>query len=191
MADVIDADTCYLVATDINKYAMLQPTALELIMQTDEPVGLYGKPLLENWRPMNVTWFYDPRERELPKPDIAAFGSVAFAASTETCELLRPFIQDYVEFLPIDVDNQRWFVIHVLSREDIFNEQLSERDMNRRGEPQRTFAKLVLDGHRAKEGILFRIQGLGLAIYTTNRPDSFKSVVKKLKLSGLIFQNLE
>lgn len=191
MADIIDADTCYLVVTDINKYAMLQQTSLELIMETDEPVGLYGKPLLQSWRPMNVTWFYDPRERELPKPDIAAFGSVAFAASAETCELLKPFIQEYVEFLPIEVDNHSWFVIHVLFREDVFNEKLSERDVNRRGEPQRTFAKLVLDGHRAKDGVLFRVQGLGLAIYTTNRPWSFKNIVKKLNLTGLIFQDLE
>lgn len=190
MAKVVDSDTCYLVVTDINKYSMLQQTALELIMQVDEPVGLYGKPLSKNWSPMNVSWFYDPNERELPRPDIAAFGSVAFAASAETCEKLRPFIEDFVEFLPISVDGQSWFIIHVLAREDVFNQQLSKRDLNRRGEQQRTFTKLVLDGYRAKDGILFRVEGLGLAIYTTDRVGSLKHVVKRLKLSGLKFQEL-
>lgn len=191
MAEVANKDTCYLVATDINKYAMLQQTALELIMEIDEPVGLYGKPLKQNWRQMNVTWFYDPNERELPKPDIAAFGSVAFAASADTCEKLRPFIDEFVEFLPISVDGQPWFIIHVLARENVFNAQLSERDVNRRGVPQRTFAKLVLDGDRAKDGVLFRVEGLGLAIYTTNRSGSFKDVIKRLKLTGLYFQDLD
>ncbi|WP_240224690.1 hypothetical protein [Rheinheimera hassiensis] len=187
---VIDTK-CYVVATNVRKFSMLQETALELIMQIDEPVGLYGKPLADNWVPMEVTWFYNPDERIKPQPDIAAFGSTAFAVSAATCEQLRPHIQDYVEFLPINVDGWRWYIIHVLAREDVFNEQESRRFMRLDGTPSRMFEKLVLDGHRAKNGVLFRVTGLGLGIFTTDIPNSFKQVVKKLKLTGLSFQDIE
>lgn len=187
MIEVVDDVTCYSVFADVGKYAMLQESPLELIMQIDEPVGLYGKPLAQNWTAMEVTWFFNPDEREMPRPDIAAFGSTAFASSAEICEKLRPSIESCVEFLPINVDGERWFIIHVLAKEDIFNELLSERKIGRNGQPRSTFSKLVLDGHRVEEGVLFRVQGLGLTIYSTDKPNSFMSVVQQLGLSGLEF----
>lgn len=191
MDNTVTDTKCYVVATNVRKFAMLQETALELIMQIDEPVGLYGKPLADNWVPMEVTWFYNPDERIKPQPDIAAFGSTAFAASAATCELLRPHIQDYVEFLPINVDGWRWYIIHVLAREDVFNEQESRRFLRPDGTPSRMFEKLVLDGPRAKKGVLFRVTGLGLAIFTTDLPHSFKHIIKNLKLTGLTFQDMD
>jgi hypothetical protein len=191
MDNTVTDTKCYVVATNVRKFAMLQETALELIMQIDEPVGLYGKPLADNWVPMEVTWFYNPDERIKPQPDIAAFGSTAFAASAATCEQLRPHIQDYVEFLPINVDGWRWYIIHVLAREDVFNEQESRRFLRPDGTPSRMFEKLVLDGQRAKNGVLFRVTGLGLGIFTTDLPHSFKHIIRKLKLTGLTFQDMD
>uniref|UniRef100_UPI0040481A51 hypothetical protein n=1 Tax=Rheinheimera sp. TaxID=1869214 RepID=UPI0040481A51 len=190
MSEVITDTKVFGVFADVGQYAMLQETALELIMQIDEPVGLYGKPLADNWTPMEVTWFYNPDERLKPQPDIAAFGAIAFAASAETCEKLRPFINGYVEFLPINVDGWRWYIIHVLAREDIFNEAQSQRKLRRDGTPMRMFKKLVLDGDRVSDGVLFRVQGLSLGIYSTNLPNSFMTVVRKLGLSGLTFQDI-
>jgi hypothetical protein len=191
MDEVITVTKCFVVAANVRKYAMLQETALELIMQIDEPVGLYGKPLAENWAPLEVTWFFNPKERVKPQPDIAAFGSTAFAASAQICEKLRPLIEDYVEFLPINVDGWRWYIIHVLATEDIYNEQQSQKFTMPDGTPTRMFTKLVLDGHRSKEGVLFRVNGLGLGIYTTDKPYSFKRIVRDLKLTGLNFQDME
>lgn len=190
MSEVIADTKIFGVYADVGQYAMLQETALELIMQIDEPVGLYGKPLADNWTPMEVTWFYNPAERVKPQPDIAAFGAIAFAASAETCEKLRPFINDYVEFLPINVDGWRWYIIHVLAREDIFNEAQSQRMLRRDGTPMRMFEKLVLDGERVSDGVLFRVQGLSLGIYSTNLPTSFMTLVRKLDLSGMAFQDI-
>lgn len=188
MSEVMTDTKIFSVFADVEQYAMLQESALELIMQIDEPIGLYGKPLADNWAPIEVTWFYNPDERLKPQPDIAAFGATAFAASTETCETLKPFIADYVEFLPINVDGWRWYIIHVLAREDIFNEAQSQRKQRRDGTPSRIFKKLVLDADRVSDGIVFRVEGLSLGIYSTNRPNSLMSVVQKLGLTGLEFQ---
>ncbi|WP_213994843.1 hypothetical protein [Arsukibacterium sp.] len=188
MSEVMAETKIFSVFADVEQYAMLQESALELIMQIDEPVGLYGKPLADKWAPMDVTWFYNPDERVKPQPDIAAFGATAFAASAETCETLKPLIADYVEFLPINVDGRRWYIIHVLAREDVFNEAESERKIKRDGTPSRIFKKLVLDADRISEGVLFRVEGLSLGIYSTNRPNSLMSVVQKLGLTGMEFQ---
>lgn len=178
------------VFADVERYAMLQESALELIMQIDEPIGLYGKPLAENWSPLEVTWFFNPDEKVKPQPDIAAFGATAFAASEETCEKLKPLIADYVEFLPINVDGGRWYIIHVLAKEDVFNEAQSQRKMRRDGTPSRIFKKLVLDTDRINDGTLFRIKGLSLGIYSTNRQHSLMTLVQKLGLTGLEFQDV-
>lgn len=191
MDDVITDAQCFSVVTDVERYAMLQESALELIMQIDGPVGLYGKPLEDNWAPPEVTWFYNPAERIRPLPDIAAFGSTAFAASADTCEKLRPYINEYVEFLPIHVDGWRWYIIHVLAREDVYNEHASKRFIRRDGTPSRMFEKLVLDGNRATDGVLFRVKGLGLGIFSTDKPGSFKDIIEQFQLTGLKFQELE
>lgn len=188
MLDTITRTKCYGVFADVKNYAMLQESALELIIQVNEPVGLYGKPLSHIWKSMNVTWFYNPDELEKPRPDIAALGATAFAASAATCEQLRPYIQDYVEFLPINVDGDSWYIIHVLAREDIFNAQQSKRKIREDGTPSRIWQKLVLDPDRVSKGVLFRVEGLSLGIYSTNLPGSFKTLVTKLKLTGLKYQ---
>ncbi|SEI14170.1 hypothetical protein SAMN05660691_04175 [Rheinheimera pacifica] len=180
--------TCYAVFADISNYAMLQESTLELLMQIDDPVGFYGEPLAHIWKSMRVTWFYNPEEKVRPKPDIAALGSTAFAASAETCEKLRPYIGDYVEFLPLDLEGEQWYVIHVLAREDIFNDRLSERKIRDDGTPSRIWKKVVLNTDRIADGVLFRIKGLTLGIFSTDRPDSFKSVVKRLGLTGMTYQ---
>ena len=190
MSEVILDTKIFSVFSDVEQFAMLRETALDLIMQIDEPVGLYGKPLADNWAPMEVTWFCNPDERVKPQPDIAAFGATAFAASAETCEKLKPLIADYVEFLPINVDGWRWYIIHVLAREDVFNGAESQRKMRRDGTPSRIFKKLVLDADRLSDGVLFRIEGLSLGIYSTNRPNSLMSIVQKLGLTGLEFQDV-
>lgn len=53
------------------------------------------------------------------------------------------------------------------------------------------FEKLVLDGHRAKDGVLFRVKGFGLGIFSTDKPGSFKDIIEQFNLTGLKFQELE
>ena len=190
LSDVIQT-ACYAVAADVSHYAMLQETALELARQIDEPIGLYGQPLLQSWTDINVGWFYNPDEPQLPRPDIAAFGSTAFAASADTCEKLKPLLSEYVEFLPICVEGVSWFIIHVLARENVFNEQESKRFILPNGKPTRVFETLVLDGNRAMHGVLFRVTNLGLGIYTTGREHAFKTVIEKLGLTGLRFEKVQ
>jgi len=188
MLNTVTDTTCYGVFADVTNYAMLQESTLELLMQIDEPVGFYGEPLANIWKSMQVTWFHNPDEKEKPRPDIAALGATAFAASAETCEKFRSSIEKYVEFLPLNLDGELWYVIHVLAREDIFNEQESQRKIRDDGTPSRIWKKLVLDADRVSEGVLFRVKGLSLGIYSTNRPESFKSVVNRLGLTGLKYQ---
>ena len=67
---------------------------------------------------------------------------------------------------------------------------VTERKVRRDGTPMRMLKKLVLDGDRVSDGVLFREQGLSLGVYSTNLPNSFLSAVRQLGLSGLTFQDI-
>ena len=73
----------------------------------------------------------------------------------------------------------------------MYNELASRGFTRRDGTPSRMFEKLVLDGHRATDGVLFRVKGLSLGIFSTDKPGSFKDIIEQFKLSGLKFQELE
>ncbi|KUM54808.1 imm11 family protein [Rheinheimera sp. EpRS3] len=179
---------CFAIIPDVENYAMLQETPLELVLGQLEPMDLHGKPIADKWQSIKVSWLTVPGERPLLTPDIAAFNATAFAAKTTVCEQLGLHQQESCELLPISVDGEAWSIIHVLTELDAVDEQQSERKIRRGGQFGRGFSKLVLKLNAVSDTPLFRVKGAGLRIFTSSAADSFYQAVQTADLKGLIFK---
>ncbi|HGF7375638.1 TPA: DUF1629 domain-containing protein [Vibrio cholerae] len=183
----------YIVTANVNDFAMLQESVLEMSMQVseDEPLQLYGDSMINHWRTMDVEWLEVEDESSLPKPDIAAWGATTFAVPSVIADEMSQ-LKERAEFLPLNLDGQSWFALNVIKKLDAIDESKTQFNL-RNGRPSRTrpFNKLVLKKDVIGDEMLFRVNGAGLRIFCTDHPGGLFELVNKRKLKGLVFKEVE
>lgn len=183
--------TIFTVAPDVNNYLTLQESDLELAIQatTGSPISLEGTPVLADWQVLAVDWLFVPGEDDgLKKPDIATLGATGLAINQKVADYLSPALRDCCELLPLNLNGDQWFLIHPLNRFDALDEARSEFKERRGG--RRQYAKVVLNEDSVTDGRLFRVSGLGLSLYSSDEENSFYTLIKKGKLSGVWFREV-
>ncbi|TCI02438.1 hypothetical protein EZV61_13860 [Corallincola luteus] len=186
-----DFKSIFSVSPDVDRYLTLQETGLEMALQSTngELIELRGVPQADRWQTVEVEWLIDDLSEEMVVPDIAAWGSTEFACSEPVADLLRPVLKDTCEFLPLSLNGERWYALHVLAKYNAINEGQTVLNYRANGKPSRVrkFKKLVLNASGIEKDGLFRIDGCGLATYCTDGPNGLFEAVKKHGLSGLEF----
>lgn len=185
----------YSVSADVETFAMLQETTLELAMQSsdNELYSLNGQAKGALWQAVAVDWLTVPGMPSLPHPDIAAWGAISLAVNAERAALLEPALGSSCELLPLNLNGVPWRAINVLARYQAIDDQLTERRCRADGRPDRIrpFKRLVLNGSAISTGGLFRIEGAGLRTYCTDQQGGFLDVVTRHNLQGLTFTEQE
>ncbi len=183
----------YSVSVNVGDYLLLQTTTLSQILDKDnDSVYVFnGIPKGDKWQSQSVEWMINPDEENdgLVKPDVAGWGATMLAVSEAVAELLKDGLKGCCEFLPINLNGETWFALHVIGKQNAIDEELTVRNM-RNGRPSRTrkFKKLVLKKTGIKTGGLFRVEDVGLTTYCTDEDGGLYDVVQKKGLSGLVFK---
>ncbi|AUL98701.1 imm11 family protein [Vibrio vulnificus] len=183
----------YIVTANVNDFAMLQESVLEMSLQVseEEPLQFYGDSLINHWRTMDVEWLEVEGEKALPKPDIAAWGATIFAVPSVIADEMSQ-LKERAEFLPLNLNGQSWFALNVIKKLDAIDESKTKFNL-RNGRPSRTrpFNKLVLKKDAISDEMLFRVNGAGLRLFCTDQPGGLFELVNKLNLKGLVFKEVE
>ncbi len=185
----------YSVSINVGQYLLLQTTVLDQILdKSNDSIYVFdGIPKGDKWQTPTAEWMIISGEENdgLIKPDIAGWGATMFAVSEATLDLLKEGLKDCCEFLPLRLNGETWFALHIIGKKNAIDEELTIRNF-KNGRPSRTrrFEKLVLKKSEVNTRGLFRVEGVGLTTYCTNEKGGFYDVVQKKRLSGLIFKEI-
>ena len=175
----------YSVGVDVGQYLLLQTTVLDQILDKDND-SIYvfdGITKGDKWQKPTVEWMVIAGEEKdgLIKPDIAGWGATIFAVSETVVDLLKDSLKDCCEFLPVRLNDETWFALHLIGKQDAIDEELTIRNM-RNGRPSRTrrFEKLVLKKEGIKVKGLFHVNGVGLTMYCTDEEGGFYDTVQQM-----------
>lgn len=182
----------FIVTPNVNDFAVLRESTLEMSLQvtTNEPIQLYGEPIKDEWRNIDIEWLEVSGEKVLPKPDIAAWGAITFAMSDFIADQFDG-LSESVEFLPLTLQGQAWRALNVLTHIDAIDTTATEYNL-RNGKPSRTkpFKILVLHREAIHGAGLFRVKGAGLRMFCTDKKGGLYDRVKELNLTGLNFKEV-
>lgn len=183
----------YSVRVNVGQYLLLQTAVLNQILDKDND-SLYvfdGIAKGDKWQKPTVEWMIISGEEKdgLTKPDIAGWGATMFAVSESVANLLKEGLKGCCELLPVRLNGETWFALHIIDKQDAIDEELTVRNM-RNGRPSRTrkFEKLVLKKEGIKARGLFHVNGVGLTTYCTDEEGGFYDTVQKKGFSGLVFK---
>lgn len=185
----------YSVSVDVRQFLLLQKTGLYQVLDknNDSSYVFDGLPKGDEWQEPTVEWMIIPTEKNdgLIKPDVAGWGATMFAVSETVADLVKDGLKDCCEFLPLKLNGETWFVLHIIGKQNAIDEELTIRNM-RNGRPSRTrrFEKLVLKKSEVKTEGLFRVEGVGLTTYCTDEKGGFYDTVQTKGLSGLVFKEV-
>ncbi len=178
----------YSISYDIDNFPILEETGLELSMQatTGDLLDLHGAPRSETWEPLELQWVYDDQDKANGLPDIALWRAGQYACSERALQLIKDVVGDSCEFLPVRVDGESWYAIHVLTTIDAIDRKLTIFNYRKNGEINRTrrFQKLVLRSEVSSGYGLFHVKDAGLHTYCN---DAFYEAVGTGDLTGLTF----
>lgn len=183
----------FLVTANANEFAILQESTLEMSVQatTYELPDFNGKPLASNWHPIDVDWLDVEGEPMLARPDIATWGSTAFATSEHVAKKLNT-LKTCCEFLPMNLNGEHWLTLNITKTIDAIDKEKTIMNL-RNGKPSRVrpFKRLVLTKELISDGGIFRVQGAGLRTFCTDQSEGLYDVVTSNNLLGLNFTEVE
>lgn len=183
----------FIVTTNANEFAILQESNLEMSLQatTHNFPDLNGESLASDWHSIDVGWLEVDGEPTLPKPDIAAWGATALAASEDTMKKFDG-LKTCSEFLPLNLNGERWLTLNITKTIDAIDKEKTVVNL-RNGKPSRVrpFKKLVLAKESISDGGIFRVQGAGLRTFCTDQPGGFFDIVTSNNLSGVNFTEVD
>ncbi|CCN73742.1 imm11 family protein [Vibrio nigripulchritudo] len=183
----------FIVTTNANEFAILQESNLEMSLQatTNNFLDLNGESLASDWPSIDVGWLEVDGESTLPKPDVAAWGAAALAASEETMKKFDG-LKTCCEFLPLNLNGERWLTLNITKTIDAIDKEKTVVNL-RNGKPSRVrpFKKLVLAKESISDGGIFRVQGAGLRTFCTDQPGGFFDIVTSNNLSGVNFTDVD
>jgi len=185
----------YSVSVNVGKYLLLQTTVLDQILDKDnDNIYVFDGIVKGNkWRKPTIEWMIISGEENdgLIKPDIAGWGATILAVSEDTANILKYCLKDCCELLPLTLNGENWFALHIIGKQHAIDDELTIRNM-KNGRPSRTrrFEKLVLKKSEIKTNGLFRVEGVGLTTYCTDEKGGFYDKVQTEKLSGLVFKEV-
>jgi len=185
----------YSVSVDVDQYLLLQTTVLDQILdkENDSIYVFDGVSKKDTWKKQSVEWMIISNDENdgLTEPDIAGWGSTMFAVPENIADTLKKQLNDCCEFLPIRLNEQTWFALHIIGKQNAMDPELTIINM-RNGRPSRTrkFKQLVLKKSEIKVNGPFRVDGAGLTTYCTDEKGGFYDTVKKQGLLGLVFSKV-
>lgn len=148
---------------------------------TEEIQSFDGRSKLSNWKPIEVTRM-EP-EKNIQLGDAPGFFLPVF--SKKAVEILKPLIQNYVEFLPL-IFEEKYYVINVVNVLDAIDYDLSEYKTFRDGKRIMAFKKYCFKVEAIGENHIFKIiDEKRRGAFVT---DKFKSIVEKNNLNGFKFE---
>lgn len=191
---MIDFNKVYAVSVNAGEYLLLQETLFEQSVQLTEN-DLYtfnGKPKGEQWHSVGVDWLVVEGETPTKTPDVAGWGSMAFAIPESLANNFMLGLKGCCEFLPLNLNGEKWFALNLLGEQDAINEALTERNMkNGRVNRIRRFKKLTLSKSNIMQGGLFKVKGAGLFTFCTDQKGGLYDLVNKHNLTGLKFTEVD
>jgi len=144
----------------------------------------FGTPLLNSWEIPNLDWYKE--DGGLPK-DIHFLLSTYPLCSQKAYECLLTLnnLTD-VEFLPLNIENERFYLINVCkSMTNILNR--SKSDIDYYPDKRIMFVSKFVFYPTDFDSCIFRIPESATAIFVT---EAVVDIVKKNRLTGLIFESI-
>mgnify|MGYP000853964270 CR=1 FL=1 len=187
-------DKVYAVSVNVGEYLLLQETMLEQSMQlTNNDIYTFnGEAKDSGWRPVDVDWLVVEGETPTNKPDIAGWGAMAFAIPASLKDEFETTLKECCEFLPLNLNGEKWFALNILGQQDAINEEHTEYNMkNGRINRVRRFKKLTLSKDKIIQGGLFKVKGAGIYTFCTDQEGSLYDLVKRNNLEGLKFTEVD
>lgn len=180
--------TAFSVTYDIENFPILEETDLELTIQATSAdlLDLHGKPLSDNWTPLDLEWVYDDQNKENGFPDIALWRAGEYACSEQVLPIIKKITGDSCEFLPLKVGKHNWYAIHILKTVDAIDREETTFNLRANGKINRTkrFKKLVLKAELINEAVLCHVKDAGLHTYCS---EAFHDEISHMGIKGLIF----
>lgn len=143
------------------------------------------KPLLNGWVKYNYD-FHEFGKGKSKKPDVWLIGG-ALALRADLKEQVFPDFKEGLEFLPIQVSEEDWFIVNCMTATKCFDEDESVLYSGPEKQIFMIIHVVVTDSSLAKSEI-FVLDGSNRA--TLLIFPSFVERVAKLKLNGLTFQEI-
>jgi hypothetical protein len=161
----------------------------DIIPSTDTPtvaeIQFNTKPLLNDW--VKYTYeFHELGKEKSKRPDIWTIGG-ALALRSDLKEKVFPELNEDLEFLPIRVSEEDWFVVNCMTATKCFDESES---VLYSGPEKQIFMiiQVVITDSSLAEREIFVLDGSNRA--TLLIFPSFVERIAKLKLNGLSFQEV-
>ena len=176
-------------------------TPFEIINRTaDIDVELFvctGKSKKNNWKPYALLWNEEFRRRKknIGKPDITYHSITAnLFVNAKIKEELEPYTKDYVEYLPVDVENDRYtfYFLNILNCLDALDEENSEFKVL--AENQKILKKPVFNINNLIDNNIFTLQGNSLELYFAEEkddPDNLRTFIEKNNITGITFKLIQ
>lgn len=167
----------YLVKNIFGQYRTIVPDN-----KTDADIlnDAYGRELSQIWKTIKFHW--DTEEGDGKRNLFLYLGSIPVI--DERGKNVIKQVVDNVEFLPIDIDGEDWFVANVCNTiEGILN--LSKSSVDRFNYGSIKWIKKFVFNKDTAPSSLFRIKELKTAVFAL---DSFKQAVSDASLLGLRFE---
>jgi hypothetical protein len=177
---------CY---PDVDKYRQLVDLESEEVSEERfEELSFDGIEKADNWNPPFLKWIVEDEPEEIP--DIAYWCPGTLVLSARATEVLRPIFSDVAEFLPVPVEgDEGWSALNVTNMQDAIDKVNSRYKIRSDGTVGRLL-EMAIDKSKITNGVLFRIAGRHMYLYSSDVPGSFKEIVEKNDLTGLEFDEV-
>ena len=167
-----------------NEYASLLSRDISIWMEAT--ANLNRSPLRSAWPDVHLYVHAQRARRPEPTPDIAPVHQGALAFRTESRDRLFPS-HEGLEFLPVKVGDEDWFLLNCMNTIPQIDEQRSEVHRDTDGTIFAVMKLFVPDGMTVPE--IFTIADSNRAqLFTTS---AFKTRVESSGLQGITFQSTD
>lgn len=144
--------------------------------------------LQEEWVPSEVEPFWD-RRRKVKMGHLINVSTSFFALNEQAMDILKPFIANHVEFLPLKCDEEDYTLIHVTNIVTCLDHDKSVIRYSKFGNTPRSVRKYVFDCEQMTDHHIFRLEEDRFV--RTFVSDTFKSLVEENGLEGLRFEKID
>jgi hypothetical protein len=144
------------------------------------------KRLLEEWKTYQYD-FYEPGKKKSKKPAMSTVSGGGLALRADLKDRLFSTPDDDLEFLPIRVASEDWYIVNCLRSTAAIDEEASVLYRSIEGQIF-MIVKVVVDDPSLEQGDLFVLDGSNRASVLT--VPSFVERVSRLGISGITFREI-
>jgi hypothetical protein len=144
------------------------------------------KRLLEEWKTYQYD-FYEPGKKKSKKPAMSTVSGGGLALRADLKDRLFSTPDDDLEFLPIRVASEDWYIVNCLRSTAAIDEEASVLYRSIEGQIF-MIVKVVVDDPLLEQGDLFVLDGSNRASVLT--VPSFVERVSRLGISGITFREI-